>query len=140
MQQQSKKLRIISLGLSLLASIIFLLDVLFMNSIGIRVSAISSQSLAILKAISIFLSVYSIVVAWFFQFRRATLSDRLSRRKSRLSPEANFLLITYLLLLSPSVFGLFLFICGIPLREYFYFLGVSLVMILVWGFYDIRRI
>jgi len=140
MQQDSKKLKMVALGLSLLASIFLLLDALFMDATGARPSPIRPSSLAILSAILIFMSVYSFVVAWFFQFRRATISNRLGRRRSRLSPEANFLLINYLLLISPVLFGLFLYICGMPLREYFYFQGVSIAMMLAWGIYDLRKI
>jgi hypothetical protein len=139
MQQDSKKLKMIALVLSLLASAFLLFDALFMDATGARPSPFRPDSLAILKAILIFLSVYSFVVAWFFQSRRATISNRLSRRRSRLSPEANFLLINYLLLISPILFGLFLYVCGMPLREYFYFLGASVTMMLAWGIYDLRK-
>jgi hypothetical protein len=140
MQRDSKKLKRLALGLSLLASGFLLFDALFMDTIGARPSPLSYDALAILKAILIFMSVYSFAVAWFFQFRRAIISNRLTRRHSRLSPEANFLLINYLLLISPVLFGLFLYVCGMPLREYFYFLGVSIAMMLAWGIYDLRKI
>ena len=139
MQQDSKKLKMIALVLSILASVFLLLDALLMNALGTRPSAISPDSLVILKAILIFMSFYSFAVAWFFQFRRTTMSNRLSRRHSHLSPEANFLLINYLLLISPILYGLLLYVCGMRLREYFYFLGGSIAMILVWGIYDLRK-
>jgi hypothetical protein len=79
------------------------------------------------------------VAAWFFQIRRLTITDQLSRRRSRMTPEANFRLIAYLLLISPILFGLFLYSCGMPLQEFFYFLGASSAMILLWGIYDLRK-
>ena len=139
MQQDSKKLKMTALVLSLLASVFLLLQALFINSTGARPSPIRPNSLAVLKAILVFMSVYSFVVAWFFQFRRTTISHRLIRRHCRLSPEANFLLINYLLLTSPILFGLLLYVCGMSLREYLYFPGVSIAMMLAWGIYDLRK-
>ncbi len=139
MEQDTKKRKLIAQGLAIFASAIFLLDALLMNALGIRSSSIRANSLAILKAILIFMSAYSFIVAWFFQFRREKMTNQLGKRRGFMTPKANFLLICYLLLISPAIFGLFLYFCGMPLQQFFYFLGASIVMILLWGIYDLRR-
>ena len=139
MQPSSKKLKKIALVVSILFGIFFLLDAMIINSFENRPSPISSDSLALLKVVLIFMSAYGLVVAWFFQFRRTTILDRLTLRRRWLSPEASFLLINYPLLLSPVLFGLLLYFCGMPLHEYFYFIGVSIAMTTAWGIYDLRK-
>ncbi len=139
MQPISKKLKIIALVVSASFGATFLLDAMIINSFGNRSSPISSDSLALLKALLMFMSAYGLAAAWFFQFRRTTILDRLSLRRRWLSPEVSFLLINYLLLLSPVLFGLLLYFCGMSLREYFYFVGVSIAMTLAWGSYDLRK-
>ncbi len=139
MQPNSRKMKIIALVVSVLFGASFLIDAMIITSFGNRPSPLSADSLAILKVVLIFLSAYGLVVAWFFQFRRTTILNRLSLRSRWLSPEAGFLLINYLLLLSPALFGLLLYFCGIPLLEYFYFAGISIAMMLVWGIYDLRK-
>ena len=139
MQPNSKKMKMIALVVSVLFDTSFLIDAMILNSFGNRPSPISSDSLAFLKVVLIFLSAYGLVVAWFFQFRRTTILNRLSLHRRWLSPEVSFLLINYLLLLSPALFGLLLYFCGMPLFEYFYFTGISIAMMLVWGIYDLRK-
>ncbi len=139
MQPNSRKMKMIALVVSVLFGASFLIDAIIITSFGNRPSPISSDSLAILKVVLFFLSAYGLVVAWFFQFRRTTILNRLSLRQRWLSPEAGFLLINYLLLLSPALFGLLLYFCGMPLFEYFYFAGISIAMMLVWGIYDLQK-
>ncbi len=129
----------IALVVSVLLSASFLIDVVIFNSFGNQPSPISSDSLVLLKVVLIFLSAYGLVMAWFFQFRRTTILNRLGLPPRWLSSQASFLLINYLLLLSPAIFGLLLYFCGMPLLEYFYFAGISIATMLVWGIYDLRK-
>ncbi len=140
MQQNSKRLKIIALVVSILFCTSLLAQVVSRDAVGDRPSPISSNALAVLTLASIFLSAYGFAAAWFFEFRRATLLDRFSKRRSWLSPEANFLLICHLLLVSPAFYGLFLYYCGMPLSETLYFAGAAILMALAWGLYDLRKI
>jgi hypothetical protein len=45
----------------------------------------------------------------------------------------------YLLLLSPIIYGLVLYVYGMALHEYFYFPEASIAMIFAWGIYDLLR-
>ena len=139
MQPNSSKLKKIALIVSVLFCATFLADAFIMNILGNHPSPIASDSLTLLKAILIFMSAYSLAVAWFFQFRRAIIFNRLSKRRHWLSPEASFLLISYLSLVSPAVFGLLLYFCGMSFHEYTYFIGASIIMTLAWGIYDLRK-
>ncbi len=139
MQQNSGRLKMTALVIAILTCAVFLIDAVILDSLGDRPKPISPDSLAPLKLMLIFLSAYGLAAAWFYQFRRATLLDRFGRRRLLLSPEATFLLINYLLLVSPAFFGLFLYLCGMPLRECFYFAGAAISMTLAWGLYDLRK-
>jgi len=139
MQPSSKKLKKFALIVSMIFCALFLVHAVIINALGNRPTPISSSSLAVLKLVLIFMSAYGLAVAWFFQFRWVTILNRRSQHPSGLSPEVSLLLISYPLLVSPALYGLLLYVCGMPFREYFYFIGTSIAMTLAWGIYDLRK-
>ena len=139
MQPNPKRLKIIALVVALFFCAVALVDVMLRENFSDRPTPIGSDSLALLKAILIFMSACGLVVVVAFQFWRAALLNRLSTRPSRFSPEARFLVMSYPLLVAPAVYGQLLYVCGIPFREFFYFIGTSIAMTLAWAIYDLRK-
>lgn len=139
MQPSSKKFKKLALLVSMMFCALFLVHAAIINALGNRSTPISSSSLAVLKLVLIFMSLYGFAVAWFFQFRWVTILNRRSQNPRRLSPEVSLVLISYPLLVSPALYGLLLYVCGMPFREFFYFIGTTIAMTLAWGIYDLRK-
>jgi hypothetical protein len=139
MQPNPRRLKIIALGVALLFCAVALFDVLVREKLGNRPPPLDSDSLTLLKRIFILMSAYGLIVVVAFQFWRAALLNRLRARWSRFSPEAGFLVMNYPLLVAPALYGQLLYYLGIPLREFFYFLGAAIVMTLAWAIYDLRK-
>ncbi len=132
-------MKTIALVIALFFFAVALVDTFVREKFGNRRTPLGSDSLAILKAILIFMSAYGFAVVAAFQLWRAKLLNRLSTRRSRFSPEARFLVMNYPLLVAPALYGQLLYACGIPLREFFYFIGTSIMMTLVWAIFEFRK-
>jgi hypothetical protein len=139
MQPNLRKSKIIALVVSLFLCAIILVDTFVREKFGHRPTPLDADSLALLKKIFIFMSVYGLATVLAFQFWRASLLNRLRARFSRFSPETLLLVINYPLLIAPALYGQLLYYCGIPFREFFYFISATIVMILVWAIYDFRK-
>ncbi len=139
MQSKATKLKLTCFVVAVFVSLVLLFDAVIFGVVRDQMVAISHASLAILKGVLIFLSVYALFAAWFFQARRTAILNRLRERRSLFAPEIAFLLPSYLLLACPAFFGLLLYYCGMPLREYLYFVGASLAMTVAWGIYDLWK-
>ena len=139
MQSNPRRLKIIALSIALLFCAVTLVDTVVREKFGARPTPIRSDSLALLKTILIFASAYSLVAVLSLGYLRTALLNRFSARRSRLSPETTFLIMNYVLLVAPAFYGQLLYNSGISIREFWYFMGASVVMTLMWAIYDFRR-
>ncbi len=139
MQAKPRSLKIIALSIALFFCAVAIIDTFVNEKFGVRPTPIGSDSLALLKTILIFMAAYGLVILVAFQFWRTSLLNRLSTRRSRFSPETRFLLMNYPLLVAPALYGQLLYYCGSSIREFFYFVGASIVMTVAWAFYDLRK-
>jgi len=105
---------------------------------------ISGQWLSFGIIVGIILSMYTVVDIWRLPQRllgrakqRPPLSGTLRRRV--VNPETSILLIFGGCLLAPDLYGLVLFFMGMPASEIYYFAGISIVAVLAWGIYNLRK-
>jgi hypothetical protein len=142
MQSSTKKSKWIALAVSISISVAIFLHAVIWDALGNGQYPVGPHTLATLKVVFYFMSAYSLITAWLGQFWRKTFLDRISRRRRLLplTPEVTYLFLCYVSLVSPVFYGLVLHVCGVPLREYFYYAGASIAMTLAWGFSDLRKV
>jgi len=87
----------------------------------------------------ILLSLLYLFLAWFMERILGFLAAHAKQENRFLTSEFLRLLLTYLCILSPTVFGGMLLDQGLHLSQYLYFVGMSIVIALVWGIYDLRK-
>jgi len=139
MKQESKRRKITALSLAALFILFSLFNTLFKEKFGIRALSPDLESLNSLKKFLIFISAYSFVCVIVFQIWRDKVFIQLSKRNNAVRSENLFLLFNYLLLVSPTIFGQVLYFAGMPLREFFYFIGVSFIAVLIWAIFDFQK-
>jgi|SRR5215216_2160534 len=140
MQTISKKKRLLALIVFLAYSLIVVTSPVLVDSVGIRIASLSSDTLTVLKVIALILSIYSLIMAWLIQSGKI---QHLFRPRQlyiiRISSEAKPLFYSYLYLICPMIYGLFLFFCGMPIAEFYYFAGISVLGALVLGTYNLSK-
>jgi hypothetical protein len=135
----SKRKRLLAFILYLAYSLILVTSPVLLHSVSIRIASISTDSLAVLKVIALVLSIYTLIMAWLIQARKMEFIFRQRYFLFRISSEAKSLLYSYIYLICPMIFGLFLFFCGMPITQFYYFAGVSIVGGVVLGTYNLSK-
>ena len=93
----------------------------------------------VMKAISIVFSIITIVVPWLIYIGVFPFQPSNSTILNRISPEYKALILGYIFLVCPVIYGLFLVFFGMPLVEFYYYIGVSVVGTFIWGFLNFRN-
>ena len=143
MQTFPKKKIIILLIAEIIYAVIFLvlaqLLIIFPPSTG----AISSGWLSFWNVVAIFEVGYACVCLWTRPFKWLKRYSSLPPRKNsfirRVSPDTSVLILCFWFLISPNLCGLILFLMGMPIYEFYFFMGASLVMAFTWCLYNIRK-
>jgi hypothetical protein len=117
----------------------FLITANLVKEAGVPPASISADSLRKLEIGAIFLSILGLVMPWLVQGRIIPLQFRKGSLPSRFSPEFAILLYGYLLLISPVIYGLVLFFCGLPISKFYYFVAASVVDATIWGVYNLMK-
>ncbi len=139
METIPKKKRLLALLLFLAYTLLLVTSPILVDSVGIRIASLSTGSLAVLKVIALVLSIYCLVMAWFIQAGRMPFLFRPRSYLFRISSEAKPLLYSYMYVACPMIYGLFLFFCGMPITQLYYFASVSVVGGLVLGIYNLIK-
>lgn len=92
-----------------------------------------------LLVIFISLSLFYVILAWFME-RFLKYYAAHAKRESRLfTSDAWRLILTYVFIYCPTLFGSMLRDMGLPNSKFVYFVGTTIVMALIWGIYDLRK-
>jgi hypothetical protein len=118
----SKSMQLVVLMVFVIFALSFVIVPVIKTKLGLPPASVSSKSLTIMKVIGIALSVYGLSLPWFFQWylSKETLAIGQSRQGTFI------LLLGYIFLISPVVYGLILFTYGMHLAEFYYFIGDQL--------------
>jgi hypothetical protein len=112
-----KKTKLIVLIVFVIFTLSFLIEPSMKTRLGFHSDSVSAESLTIMKVVGILLSVYGLIVPWIIK----PLLSRKTWMISQLRQETLILLLGYISLISPVIYGLILFNFGIPLEEFYYF-------------------
>jgi hypothetical protein len=111
----------------------FLVLILAMKKIGVPILSISANAHNFLTVIAIILSEISVLAPWIIRSGRIQLSNRPRWFFNRVDSNYTSLILGYIFLLSPVIYGLFLYFCGSSMSLFYGFLGVSLASASVWA-------
>ncbi len=106
---------------------------------GLQPSALAVGILSILKIAFIALSLVTLIVPWLILKGFIPLRPRQGFFLKRISPKTNSLIIGYLYIFSPVIYGLVLFFAGMLINELYYFVCASVLGALAWGFFNFRK-
>ena len=136
MGKRTKKL--IFLIVFLANALIFLLITNLLKD-AIPPESFASGDLYKLKIGVIFLSILGLIFPWLIKSKILPLQFRKGWLPDRLNPEYMILFLGYLFLVSPVIYGLLLFLLGLPISEFYYFLLATIVDAILWGMYNMRE-
>ncbi len=116
-----------------------LIITLALRDLGARAPQISTNALTILTVIAILLSAIAFIAPWLVRGGRIPISN-LPRWFNRLAPNDKILILGYIFLASPIVYGLVLYFAGSSIFLYYGFLSTSIVVALIWGFSNRKHV
>ena len=138
------KKHIIILVIAVIAySLIFMILVQLLDESLSEKDFLSPGSLLFWKVVAVIFIVYGFARLWFWPQRLlkriAALPPRSGASLRPISPKTGVLLLCYVVLVFPNLYGLLLFFRGMPIAEFYYFMGASIAGGIVWGFYHIQK-
>jgi hypothetical protein len=136
MQTIPKKYFVFVLAAVLFASVVFMLVAQLILKSQTQEGFISGKSVYTWIAGGILLSLFALSTPWRWQRRLLSLSTgagTISTRRIR----AFFLSFSYIPLIAPLVYGLVLFMFGLPITVFYTFVALSIIGALVWSIYNL---
>jgi hypothetical protein len=126
------KTKVVLLFVFVIFALSFLIAPSMKTQLGFRPDAASVGLLTTMKVVGIVLSIYGLIAPWLIK----PLLSRKSLAISQMRQERLILLLGYLSLISPVIYGLILFNFGVPLVDFYYFVVASIIGGIVWGAYN----
>jgi hypothetical protein len=87
----------------------------------------------------IFFSFYALALAWFIEPLFRLFSARAKRENHIFTSDKWKMILSYLFMYSPDMFGRILLPMGFSFSQYYYFLAATVLFAIVWGVRDLRR-
>jgi len=92
----------------------------------------------ILLAISVLMSIYFLILSWLWERLQKFFASRAKRKAQFFTSERWKLIICYMFLFAPTLFAKILIHIGLPISQFFYFLGTTLFGAMTWAILDLR--
>jgi Kef-type K+ transport system membrane component KefB len=139
MQTFQKNHLVILITAVIVVSLIFMILAIYIDTFQYGMVHISAKWLLISKVVAILYILYIFVRLWFWPQRilKKFASQHPQHEMSR--PRLSVLLFCYGTLMSPNLFGLVLLFWGMPISQFYYFTGASILGGLTWGGYNLRK-
>ncbi len=94
--------------------------------------------LSLLKWLFIAFSIITLAAPWLMARGTLPVPAKSHLLAAMVGREASTLVVGYCFLVCPIVFGIVLFILGMPIQDLYYFAAASAAAIFTWGVYSLR--
>jgi len=109
------------------------------NEGGLQPTIISADVLKAMKALFIIFSIISFITPWLIYKGVIPFQLKQNSILVRINSEYTVLIVGYIYLFSPVIYGLVLFFSGNAIAEFYYYVGISVTGTLAWSFLNFRN-
>ena len=136
MQTISKKKFVIGVIFTIAFALLFSIVVFGITKVQTDYEQVPFGSLLLWKIVAVLFTIYDLFIPWLWKKRYQSMS---AKQKMTPKRENGFLILfCFIPFVAPLLFGAILVFFGIPFSEYLYFVGASILGIIVWGTYNYR--